>query len=197
MTWSIGMRAPELTEFAAASDRLFPNRTIHVPGKDDSRVFYEDPDLDASEALPGLIAERSLRRARTCFDSTQQFNSDELSEIFGSMVTDPKAWLEPERLAKQAVRKIRRQLQEHTRLPVHGMARIAFTDAGEDTTSTAFVFANGFSRRYPRAAAPRIARLCAQRGLDRTDIACWQSDRDLEEILDWLLGCGVFEGETG
>jgi 50S ribosomal protein L16 3-hydroxylase len=197
MTWSIGMRAPEISEFAAAADRLLPNRAIDIPGDNDSRIFYQDPDLDATESVPGLIAESSLQRAQQCFDSARQFSLDEFTEIFGSMVTDPKAWLEPEQHDHRAVQRILRQLGEQSHLPVHGMARIAFTTSGEAKSTPCRVFANGFSRQITRDVVPQVSRLCAQRGLDRQDISRWQGDLDLAEILKWLLGRGVFEPGAG
>ncbi|MEQ9561302.1 MAG: hypothetical protein RLN69_02185, partial [Woeseiaceae bacterium] len=192
-----GMRAPEFAEFAAAAERLIPGRMLPVTDHDGNKVFYTDPDLDASESLPGSIAERSLQRARQRFDSACQFSFDEFTEIFGSMVTDPKAWLEPEQLGKPAVRRIRAQLGAQARLAVHGMARIAFAAPGEIDAKLCWVFANGFSRQCSPAVVPQIAHLCAHRGLDRTDIEIWQSDRELGEILDWLLACGAFDAGAG
>jgi hypothetical protein len=144
-----------------------------------------------------LIAESSLQRARQCFDKARQFSLDEFAEIFGSMVTDPKAWLEPEQHDNRTVQRMLRQLVNQSRLRVRGMARIAFTLAGEDKSKPCRVFANGFSRKLTQAVVPQVSRLCAQRGLDRKDISRWQGDPDLVEILDWLLGCGVFEPGAG
>jgi hypothetical protein len=77
------------------------------------------------------------------------------------------------------------------------MARIAFTASGEAKSKPCRVFANGFGRHITQAAVPQVSRLCAQRGLDRADISRWQGDPDLAEMLEWLLGRGVFEPGAG
>jgi 50S ribosomal protein L16 3-hydroxylase len=55
MTYSIGMRAPELAEFIIAANRLYPGRLAGNAAKTKPRVFYEDTDLDVAESGPGPI----------------------------------------------------------------------------------------------------------------------------------------------
>lgn len=193
MTYSIGMRAPELAEFNAAAERLYPGRVQEQDNHAANRIFYQDPDLDLNESAPGLIAAASLLRARRQFDVDTRFNDDGFARIFGSLLTDPKAWLEPERPDEEELRNIDEQLSTTNHLPVHGMARIAHTaDSGEFR-----LFVNGFDRKCPLSASAAVMNLCAQRGLRKTEIARWQRDPHLGEILDWLLRHGTFDTGTG
>lgn len=193
MTYSIGMRAPELAEFVAAADRLYPGRLDSEAASPRPGVFYEDPDLDIAESGPGSISNRSLARARRRFDAEGRFNDDELARIFGSLVTDPKAWLEPERPGEAELRAIGKQLSNISQLPVHGMARIAHcADRGD-----LHVFANGYELKCPSSAHLPMSHLCARRGLDGSDIVNWQRDPQLRSLLDWLLRHGAFDLVAG
>ncbi|MDX1406091.1 MAG: cupin domain-containing protein, partial [Woeseiaceae bacterium] len=65
MTWSIGMRAPNLAELKAGAERLLEQENVDIgslsPG--DADVFYADPDLAVDEAEPGMIAHAAVQRA--------------------------------------------------------------------------------------------------------------------------------------
>jgi 50S ribosomal protein L16 3-hydroxylase len=193
MTYSIGMRAPERAEFACASERFFPARGLEVPDRPADRIFYEDPDLAVDEAAPGLIDVRSLRRARQRFDAKLQFNDDDFVTIFGSLVTDPKAWLEPERPDDADSVTILTQLAQRAGLQLHGMARVAYTRSDESMSFRPQIFANGFCRPYPEPVAAQISRLCRVRGLNRSDLGNWLQEPELRSMLLWLVRQGVFE----
>ena len=193
MTYSIGMRAPEFAEFAVAAERLYPDRLAGSPASEGQAIFYTDPDLDLRESGAGLIAPRSLERARRRFDAGGRFKAEEFADIFGSLVTDPKAWLEPERPDESELRAIEKKLSELEFLPVHGMSRIAHSAE----SSNFQLFVNGFGRRYPAAARAAISQLCTHRGLSRGEIANWRQDPALRDLLDWLLRHGAFDPGTG
>jgi len=193
MTYSIGMRAPRLSEFIAIFDRLFPGRRRDAVSTQDLAAFYKDPDLMADEASPGLISERALQRAQSCFRLAGWAGPDELAMTFGCLVTDPKAWLAPDRMSIKAARKALADLRRQEALPVHGMARIAYTVSGSGTGGATRVFANGFHCEIDPASAVPVAELCHQRMLQRGDFDHWHKDARLRELLEWLLGRGVFD----
>jgi 50S ribosomal protein L16 3-hydroxylase len=193
MTYSIGMRAPELAEFIIAANRLYPGRLAGNAAKTKPRVFYEDTDLDVAESGPGLISSRSLARARRRFDAVRRFDDEEFANIFGSLVTDPKAWLEPERPDDSELSEIVKHLSTWPQLRMHGMARVAHSEVSGDFQ----LFVNGFSRKCPSATGVQIANLCARRGLNQAEITQWQGDRQLSDILEWLLRIGAFDADAG
>lgn len=193
MTYSIGMRAPQLSEFIATNERLFPDRQRAPVSPQDAGAFYQDPDLSPDEASPGLISERALQRAQACFRLADCSGSDELAITFGSLVTDPKAWLAPDRMSIKAARKSVADMQRRTELPMHGMARVAYTDSGSGAGNAARVFANGFQRVIDPALAAPMADLCRARKLHKGEFDHWQKVDRRRELLEWLLGCGVFD----
>ena len=91
MTYSIGMRAPTLSEFVASLARIQDDASIEYEGNDS--LFYSDPDLTADEAEPGLISARALDRARACFVTDASLPDDDFAYAFGCVVSDVKAWL--------------------------------------------------------------------------------------------------------
>jgi 50S ribosomal protein L16 3-hydroxylase len=193
VTYSIGMRAPLLSEFITAFERLFPGRRRAPVTPQDLKVFYQDPDLSLDEAVPGLISERALQRAQACFRLAGCSGPDELATTFGSLVTDPKAWLAPDRMSIKAARKVLTDMQRRNTLSFHGMARVAYTAGGSRTGGVTHVFANGFHREIDPALAGPVAELCRQRRLQYMDFEHWQTETRLHDLLAWLLGCGVFD----
>lgn len=193
MTYSIGMRAPRLSEFITVLDRLFPDRRKDPVSTQDLAAFYQDPDLSLDEALPGLISERALQRAQACFRPAGCPRPNELAMAFGCLVTDPKAWLAPDRMSIKAARKALADLRQQNVLSLHGMARIAYTLGASGTGGAMRVFANGFQRETEPALAGSVAELCHQRKLQSVDFDHWQKDAKLRELLEWLLSCGVFD----
>jgi 50S ribosomal protein L16 3-hydroxylase len=193
MTYSIGMRAPQRSEFESAAARLFPRRRNASVADGRAQDFYEDPDLSPDEATPGLIHGRTLQRARSTFDADRRFNDGELATIFGSLVTDPKAWLAPERPGKAAMRKMLQEIHDWDELSVHGMTRMAFTGPDIDDGQAIRVFVNGFWRCCPAAALENFATLCAKRRLNDAELREWQAEAELHGIFEWLLASGAFD----
>ncbi len=193
ITYSIGMRAPTLSEFITTLHRLFPGRRRATASRQDLAVFYQDPDLSLNEAMPGLISERALQRAASCFQLAGCPGPTELATSFGCLVTEPKAWLAPEKMSVNAARKALAERQTRDALVLHGMARIAYTVNGSGTAGAMRVFANGLQRETYQALAGSVAELCRQRELQCGDFDHWYKETRLRELLEWLLTCGVFD----
>lgn len=197
MTYSIGMRAPQLSEFMATHQRLFPgSQGLPRPALSQSTghaTFYRDPDLDVDEARPGLISEHALRRMRACWRLPDDSVPDELTVTFGCLVTEPKPWLTPDRLSITASRKLVSNLQQRDTLPLHGMARVAYATGPAGSAGAARVFANGFHREVDASLAGHVAELCRQRQLRAANHDQWRKAGPLREFLVWLLACGVFD----
>ncbi len=193
MTYSIGMRAPQLSEFTTTLDRLFPGRRRAAVSKQDLATFYQDPDLSLDEALSGLISERALQRAQACFRLAACPEPDKLAITFGSLVTDPKAWLAPDRMTIKAARTALAEIRQQNALSLHGMARVAYTVGGSGSGGAMRVFANGFQRETDPALAGSVAELCRQRKLHSGDFDHWYKEARSRELLEWLLSCGVFD----
>ena len=101
------------------------------------------------------------------------------------MVTDPKAWLAPECVSDDEVKNLVNELDESTKLSVHGMARIAYCETG----ATGLVFANGFARQVSPSQLESFQNICKFRTATR-DALCADGDPGL---LYWLLTSGVFD----
>lgn len=196
MTYSIGMRAPQLSEFMATYQRLFPGGRGLPRSALDQATFYRDPDLVVDEARPGLISERALQRMRACWRLPNDSVADELTVTFGCLVTEPKPWLTPEQMSIKASRKLVSSLQLRDKMRLHGMARIAYTTKAAGSASATRVFANGFHREVDASLAGHVVELCRQRQLQAGAYDHWRKAGPLRELLVWLLACGVFDLEV-
>jgi 50S ribosomal protein L16 3-hydroxylase len=165
MTYSIGMRAPQLSDLGGS-----------LPDTHGNNPFYADPDLSAPEARPGYISPQAIARATRLLAKPGQ--SREVAEALGRYVTETKAWLRPEGATPDDVRDC---LQQQVRLPVHGMARIAWDDCN--------VYVNGRCRPLQSAEAVVVEEICRSRELRRRAPA-FESAHDL---LGWMLETGAFE----
>jgi len=169
MTYSIGMRAPQLSDL---SDRL--------PDDEGENPFYTDPDLDTGESVTGYISPASVRRAMHLL----QANDDEFERIamaLGRFVTETKDWITPDTLSEEEVASMLVALRRRAKLDVHGMARIAFDDRN--------LYVNGRCMALPEDVRPLVAELCSKRqyrGAART-VEQWQDG------LGWMLRMGTFE----
>jgi 50S ribosomal protein L16 3-hydroxylase len=187
MTYSIGMRAPTLAELNATAARLFDeaeNVTVKssASGAD---VFYEDPDLAADEAEPGLISDAAIHRAKKILASSRQLDDVQTAMTLGATVTDPKAWLAPECVSDDDAASIIATLDQNRTLGVHGMARIAFCQSGESK----LLFANGFLREVDSDSLGVFRDICKNRSV-RGGILCADHPSGLSH---WLLTSGVFD----
>jgi len=187
MTYSIGMRAPNLAELHAGAARLFEDlgdvsAKSSVAGVD---VFYEDPDLTTDEAIPGLISASAIRRARKTLHKIASLDEAKTAMILGSVVTDPKAWLAPECITDDEAQSKIRELPQDAELTVHGMARIAYWE----NESSGILFANGFARQASSAELSAFCKLCKIRTASRNSLCADEDD----SLLHWLLTSGAFD----
>jgi len=174
MTYSIGMRAPTSSEFTAGVSRIF---ATDIDCDKSDELFYEDPDLSESEAEPGLISERAIRRALRCFKNPANLGDADFAMAFGCVVSDVKAWLAPEPPGKSDVDVILKTGKSDVQ--VHGMARLAYFSGADGN----FVFANGFARSVTAAELKVVRRICAER----------TAQTDSSELFTWLAGKGAFD----
>ncbi len=179
VTWSIGMRAPSLDEIRCGIEREMAGSV----GGSGIAPFYSDPDLTSSEAEPGCISERAVARARHWLGGAGQFDESDLTLALGAVVTDPKAWLAPERAGDDVIAKFSEHRESVPELQVHGMAQLAFSDAGGG-----WVFANGHGRRAVAGERALVRALCSAR---RADPAILRQLRAHRSLLAWLFTCGV------
>ncbi len=129
-------------------------------------AFYADPDLQLGEVAPGYISPAALERAGN------------RSEKLGRHVTELKQWLQPQAPGSEEIAAIASEAGTRS-LRLHGMTRIAYDDKN--------LYVNGAQRAMPPADREAVARLCAQRRLDRRTAG--QLDRS---CLSWLLAQGAF-----
>lgn len=187
LTYSIGMRAPRLAELATAA-RCLPGSATG-PGKQRAtsaaEVFYEDPDLSIDEAAPGLISDAAIQRAKQMLFDVRIRHEREVAFALGSVATELKSWLEPERLSADEVDAFVDTIGADAQLSVHGMARIAWARAGE----MAMIFANGRGSEVPVAYLECFRDLCRERRLSVRRI---RGDGD-DDLLRLLLTGGVID----
>ena len=187
MTWSVGMRAPNLAELKAGAARVLhaDDPQSEDISSADSEIFYEDPDLGVDEAQPGLISAAAVRRARNLLHGVYSVDDLEAATVLGCVVTDPKAWLEPETMTGDDARTFVDTLQADTKLNVHGMARIAFCVSG----GKAQVFANGHVMEVASACLETVRLICRDRCATTAQLCAG----DDPELLQWLLTRGVID----
>ena len=187
MTYSIGMRAPTLSEFVASLARIQDDASIEYEGNDS--LFYSDPDLTADEAEPGLISAQALDRARACFVTGASLRDDDFAYAFGCVVSDVKAWLAPEAPIGTEVDAFLKLLAEGSGVRVHGMARLAFLTSGKQK----FVFANGFGKTVSAAQYEVFRRLCANRAVHGDLVQVMLKSAGGGELFRWLVAQGAFD----
>jgi 50S ribosomal protein L16 3-hydroxylase len=170
MTYSIGMRAPQSSDFSTAMNCPSPN-------EDD---FYRDTDLNIDEAKPGYISSAAARRASLLLGLPND-QQDEISEALGRFATEAKDWLRPDSAGARETEGMLDILQKGGRLNVHGMSQIAFDDR--------MLFVNGSSMALPRNAAALIEKICVDRSLS----GAFNDDVEHREMIRWMLQSGAFE----
>ncbi len=187
MTYSIGMRAPSLAELNATAARLFDDVDDDTPNASATgkEIFYEDPDLAVEEAVPGLISDASIRRARNILHSVTPIDDSQIAMTLGATVTDPKVWLAPECTSDDEAKSIFDTLDQDKTLRVHGMARVAFCQSER----TRLIFANGHPGTIAPASLGVFRDICRNRSV-RADRLCAD---DSSELAHWLLASGVFD----
>ena len=169
MTYSIGMRAPQLADLAAS-----------LPDDESGNAFYRDPDLALEEVSPGRISRRAVHRALALLGRDENdFHRAALA--LGCCVTLTKEWLTPEPTDDEDATTALCTLRDGGTLEVHGMARIAWD--GDR------VYVNGRSCELPQASVAPIADLCRTRKL----VGPFDGDESTIELLKWMLKAGALE----
>ena len=169
MTYSIGMRAPEIADLAPA-----------LPDDRDDNAFYTDPDLAIDESSPGFISQRAIERARKLIND-DRIPGNRVALALGRCVTTTKQWLTPETVSRDDAERILAALGSGSRLEIHGMSRIAFDKQ--------HAYVNGRCHALPAGAIPVLERLCRIRQL-RGPVP---ADPDVVALLLWMLETGAFE----
>lgn len=169
ITYSIGMRAPQLSEIG---ERL-PDEEINNP-------FYEDPDLGIAEAAPGYISPAAARRAASLVDAKDA--QQELATVsLGRCATATKDWITPDLPAEAEVDSALALIAGGGKLNVHGMARIAWDDG--------HVYVNGRHLTMSLAGSDFVAGICRRRQLNGP----LPADPDAVILTTWMLRSGAFE----
>lgn len=169
MTYSIGMRAPQLSDLV---DEL--------PDVENQNPFYVDPDLEAHESRPGYISRESAQRALRFLDAPNE-DRESIACSLGRFVTETKDWITPETLTSEEAREVLARLRKGASLVVHGMARIAYDDHN--------MYVNGRSLPMPADIVPLVTEICTKRRISKRAIQ--SSSR--RNVVEWMLEKGVFE----
>ena len=187
MTYSLGMRAPNLAELNAGVARIFdiPDDVAAKSSATGSDVFYEDPDLTTGEAVPGLISDAAIRRTKNLLHKNSSIDEQQIAMVLGSVATDPKAWLEPECVADDEITTTISKLNQLEELSVHGMSKLAYCE----TRESGLVFANGHVMNVSANGLKFFQALCNSRTATG---AALRADCG-SELLYWLLTSGVFD----
>lgn len=191
MTFSIGMRAPDKLELAVCAARVLSHHLVNEPGQPEERddEFYADPDLLSDECCGARISSRSLERL---FEQDLIDRSVDLATaaiIFGSQVTDPKAWLDPDQPSDQEIRLVS---TGDKALSAHGMARFAWYQDSD----TGIVFVNGQARESNRVCTQFFRQLCERGTVQSAEIQELNGSQANGGFLVWLLEAGAFDLQT-
>jgi 50S ribosomal protein L16 3-hydroxylase len=169
LTYSIGMRAPQLSDLEAT----LPDVEGHNP-------FYTDPDLATDEAPPGYISRRATERALRLIGGAPD-DQDRIAVALGRSATQAKDWLAPERPEDHDIDAMLARLERGASLPVHGMARVAFDEV--------HAYVNGRILPLPGDGANCLAELCRTRRLKVSG----ETITSNSEFLRALLRSGLCE----
>ncbi len=169
ITYSIGMRAPQLSDLLAG-----------LPDNERQNPFYVDPDLLVAESRPGFISPESVDRALRLANRPEQ-NRDRVAETLGRYVTQTKEWITPDRASADEAMAVVTSVSQGSKLVIHGMARIAWDQRN--------IYVNGACLPRGETSSAWLESLCAQRGLGGPD----SLPADAIESLIGLLKMGAFD----
>jgi len=165
MTYSIGMRAPQLSDL-----------DTELPDSSGTNPFYGDADLSASEVRPGYISPAAIARAAALLGGRN--DERDVARTLGRFVTTTKQWLTPDSASQDECARLP---GGRLRLRVHGMARVAWDDCN--------VYVNGRHRELAEGETMVVEDLCCKRVLRLSGRA---AQRHLG-LLEWMLEAGTFE----
>ena len=150
-----------------------------------------------------MISGAAVERLRALLPADLALDARKLALLLGTVVTDPKAWLDPEGLDDADIDEAAERLAACGEVSAHGMARLAWHDDG----TAPLLFANG--RVLP--VGPGDLGLAAVEGVDAIflgpgDLGLYREickNRSIDgaafcakstsDLLRWLLRCGVFD----
>lgn len=164
LTYSVGMRAPQLSDLVAA-----------LPDDETVNPFYEDPDLSLQEVAPGYISKAALTRAERLAGSSLP------ATALGCAVTLTKDWLTPESATEDECEALIQGVASGGTLGVHGMARMAWDEA--------HVYVNGASLEMAPERCNIIRQICDSRMLS----GAFAVDNSADSLIRWMLQHGAFE----
>lgn len=182
VTYSIGMRAPTRQELQVGSARVL-DTDQQDSDKQLADLFYADPDLCAAEAQAGCISAEAVARVRSQGLLDVSLTDAAMARVLGCVVTDPKAWLMPEALEAPSIE------QPPTQCRVHGMARLAWFEAGDER----LVFVNGAYRNVDARGLLLARHLCANRDNQGIDLDEYWAEAGSRELLQWMFKEGLFD----
>jgi 50S ribosomal protein L16 3-hydroxylase len=169
ITYSIGMRAPQLSDLAAG---------LSDTGKDNP--FYSDSDLAPDEALPGRISARAIERASRLLGAAPNQRA-RAAEALGRYVTTTKDWITPEGASTREAAAMLESLHQGGSVTVHGMARIAYDDCS--------IYVNGSHTALLGGSATFMDNLCASRRIQGPLPAI----EGIAGVVGWIAQSGGFE----
>lgn len=168
ITYSIGMRAPQLSDLWDAS-----------VDAEDTDPFYGDPDLHVSESRAGFISPAAVDRALRLIGNSAQDRAL-TAESLGRYVTQTKDWLTPDGADDDEAEKLVEALRRGSALNLHGMARVAWDEHN--------LYVNGASMARTAGDSTWLESMCARRVLRGSPILV----DDTSECLSWMLEMGAF-----
>jgi 50S ribosomal protein L16 3-hydroxylase len=191
ITYSIGMRAPNVAELRAGYERLFPDDAGLPKGEEENALqrFYQDRDLDVAEAVPGLISAAAIRRLHEQELLPVTCDKEKAAIALGSVVTDPKAWIAPDGVSAEEADEWLSTISQGDELAVHGMARVAFCEQSDG----GIFFANGFWRVLSDHQCALIRKICRKRTIAAEDFVNVTSELKMAELLRWIKMHGVID----
>lgn len=169
ITYSIGMRAPQLSDLLAG-----------LPDTERLNPFYADPDLVVTESRPGFISAESVDRALRLVDQADQ-DRNRVAEALGRYVTQTKKWITPDGASTDEAKAIVKAVLKGSKIEVHGMARIAWDQRN--------IYVNGACLRRGETNSAWLESLCARRVLGEPGSLRAES----VESLIGLLKQGAFD----
>jgi 50S ribosomal protein L16 3-hydroxylase len=146
ITYSIGMRAPQLSDLLAG-----------LPDTERLNPFYADPDLVVTESRPGFISSESVDRALRLVNQAEQ-NRDGVAAALGRYVTQTKDWITPDGASTAEASSVVKLISQGAKIDLHGMARIAWDERS--------IYVNGACLGRGETSAAWLESLCAQRTLN-------------------------------
>ena len=169
ITYSVGMRAPQLSDLSAAT-----------PDVDADDAFYTDKDLAPDEAQPGRISAKAIDRAMHLLGATP-IERAAVATTLGRYVTATKSWITPEGATTDEAEAMLTGLRQGRSLAVHGMARIAYDERN--------IYINGSHIPLPVGAETFVEKLCATRKI----VGPLPSIGKLAEMVSGVAKLGGFD----